>query len=162
MRRVAVHEAGHAVARLISSTRGGHVSFVTIIPRMDGSLGFVASVPLDGHVLTRRTMLEALETALAGRAAEEVVFGADDIGQERAGRATSSDLAVATRLAELVVCQSGLGDDGALHWTEHADPRPGRTDRRAARQGLQQHRRPPRVPSTAAGPDRHGWSSGRS
>ena len=118
MRRVAVHEAGHAVALLTSSTQGNDLTFVTIIPRMDGSLGFVASVPRDGHVLTRRTLIEELETALAGRAAEELVFGAQYIGAGAGGATRSSDLAVATRLATLIVCQSGLGDDNALHWTE--------------------------------------------
>ena len=122
LRRVAVHEAGHAVARLISSTGGDDLTFVTIIPRMDGSLGFVATVPRDGHVLTRRTMLEELETDLAGRAAEEIVFGADDVGAGAGGPSLGSDLAVATRLAALIVCQSGLGDDGALHWTERPTP----------------------------------------
>ena len=90
---------------------------MTIVPRMDGSLGFVATAPLDGHVLTRRTMLERLETVLAGRAAEEIVYGADEIGAGAGGYSEDSDLAVATRLAELIVCQSGLGDDDALHWT---------------------------------------------
>jgi ATP-dependent Zn protease len=118
MRRVAVHEGGHAVARLMSSTRGDDITFVTIIPRMDGSLGFVASVPSDGHVNTRRTMLEELETVLAGRAAEEVVFGPAEVGGGAGGPRPDSDLAVATRLATLIVCQSGLGDDGSLHWTE--------------------------------------------
>ncbi len=35
---------------------------------------------------------------------------------------TSSDLAVATRLATFVVCQSGLGGDGSLLWTERPTP----------------------------------------
>ena len=122
MRRTAVHEAGHAVARLISSTHGNDVTFVTIVPRMDGTLGFVASMPLDGQVSTRRTMLEELETVLGGRAAEEVVFGADGIGGGAGGESRSSDLATATRLAELYVCKSGLGDGGALHWTEQPTP----------------------------------------
>jgi AAA+ superfamily predicted ATPase len=122
MRRVAVHEAGHAVARLISSTRGDDITFVTIIPRMDGSLGFVASVPADGYVVTRRAITEQLETVLAGRAAEELVFGADDIGTGAGGPSRDSDLAVATRTATVAVCQGGLGDDGALHWTEKATP----------------------------------------
>ena len=30
-------EAGHTVARLISSTRGDDLTFVSIIPRLDGS-----------------------------------------------------------------------------------------------------------------------------
>ena len=122
IRRTAVHEAGHAMARLMSTTKGEDITFVTIIPRLDGTLGFVASVPLDGHVLTRRTMLEQLETALAGRAAEEVVYGADNIGLGAGGSSTSSDLAIATRLATLLVCQTGLGEDGGLQWTEAATP----------------------------------------
>jgi ATP-dependent Zn protease len=117
MQRVAVHEAGHTVARLISSTRGADLAFASIVPRLDGSLGFTASVPANTRVLTRRTMVEQLQTVLAGRAAEEVVFGADDIGAGAGGPSSNSDLAVATRLATLIVCQSGLGDDGLLRWT---------------------------------------------
>jgi ATP-dependent Zn protease len=117
LRRTAVHEAGHAVARLVSSTQGEDVSFVTIVPRLDGTLGFVAWVPLEGHVLTRRTMLERLETILAGRAAEEIVYGADEVGAGAGGPSERSDLAAATRWAEYIVCQSGLGEDGALYWT---------------------------------------------
>jgi AAA+ superfamily predicted ATPase len=122
IKRVAVHEAGHTVARLLSSTQGKDLTYVTIVPRMDGSLGFVATAPLDGHVLTRRTLLERLETILAGRAAEEIVFGSDDVGAGAGGSSEDSDLAVATRLAELVVCQSGLGDDDDLHWTSEPTP----------------------------------------
>ena len=92
MHRVAVHEAGHAVAQLLSSNEGGNLVFATIIPRMDGTLGFVASVPADTEVFTRRTMLERLGTILAGRAAEEIVFGADDIGAGAGGPDQSSDL----------------------------------------------------------------------
>jgi ATP-dependent Zn protease len=122
LRRTAVHEAGHAVARLLSSTEGEDITFVTIVPRLDGTLGFVATVPLDGYVLTRRTMLEKLETFLAGRAAEEIVFGADEVGAGAGGPSRDSDLAVATQLAELYVCRTGLGGDGSLHWTESATP----------------------------------------
>lgn len=117
MHRVAVHEAGHAVARLTSSTRGADLTYASIIPRLDGTLGFTASVPTNTRVLTRTTMIERLETLLGGRAAEEVVFGADDIGAGAGGPDTGSDLSVATRFATLIVCQSGLGEDGLLRWT---------------------------------------------
>jgi ATP-dependent Zn protease len=120
MHRVAVHEAGHAVTQLLSSTEGRNLVFATIIPRLDGTQGFVASVPSDTEPYTRRTMLERLGTILAGRAAEEIEFGADDIGAGAGGPQQSSDLAVATRLATLIVCQSGLGDDGGLRWTTNA------------------------------------------
>ena len=115
--RIAVHEAGHTVARLISSTQGEDLTFVSIIPRLDGSLGFTAAVPDNTRVMTRRTMLEELETVLAGRASEELAFGADDIGAGAGGTSSGCDLAVATRLATLIVCQSGFGGDGFLRWT---------------------------------------------
>ena len=118
MRRVAVHEAGHATASLLGSLRGAQLSFVTIIPRMDGSLGFVASVPSENDVLTRRTMMEQVESVLAGRAAEEIVYGAADVGLGAGGASESSDLAVATSMATMLVCQSGLGSNKALHWTK--------------------------------------------
>ena len=117
LHRVAVHEAGHTLSRLMGSSKGEDLTFVSIIPRMDGSLGFVASAPAESQVLTRRTMLEQLETALAGRAAEAVVFGRDDISTGAGGSSQQSDLAVATRTATYFVCQSGLGDDESLHWT---------------------------------------------
>jgi ATP-dependent Zn protease len=121
MRRVAVHEAGHAVAQLTSSTGGAELSFATIIPRMDGTLGFVAHVPVDTQILMGRTFIEQIETALAGRAAEELVFGADDVGTG-AGGSVGSDLEVATRLATMLVCQSGLGGSGNLQWTSSPTP----------------------------------------
>lgn len=117
LRRVAVHEAGHAVARLTNSTRGADLAFASIIPRLDGTLGFTASAPTDTRVMTRAGMVEQLETVLGGRAAEEVIFGADDIGAGAGGPGEGSDLAAATQLATLLVCQSGLGDDGMLRWT---------------------------------------------
>jgi cell division protease FtsH len=103
MYRVAVHEAGHTVARLISSTGGADLAFASIVPWLDGSLPACRGT----RVLTRSSMLEQLATVLAGRAAEEVVFGAGDIGAGAGGPTSISDLAVATRLATLIVCQSG-------------------------------------------------------
>jgi AAA+ superfamily predicted ATPase len=129
MHRVAVHEAGHAVGQLLSSTEGENLVFATIIPRLDGTLGFVASVPTDTEIFTRRTLIERLGTILAGRAAEEVVFGAADVGVGAGGPSQSSDLAVATRLATLIVCQSGLGDEGGLRWTtQPSNPQEGQID----------------------------------
>ena len=122
LRRTAVHEGGHTVARLLSSTQGEDITFVTIVPRLDGTLGFVATAPDEGVQYTRRTLLEQLETVLAGRAAEELVYGSEDIGAGSGGPSESSDLAVATRLAELIICQSGLGEDDSLHWTSEPTP----------------------------------------
>jgi ATP-dependent Zn protease len=120
--RVAAHEAGHAVARLLSSSKGEDLAFATIIPRLDGSLGYVASVPSDSNVMTRHSMVEYLGICLAGRAAEELVFGPDNIGGGAGGPSDTSDLAVATRFATQIVCQSGLGDDSSLMWTATPTP----------------------------------------
>ena len=117
MRRCAVHESGHAIAQLTNKGGDNDVALVTIIPRTDGTLGFVATVPREGNGMTRRSALERIETALAGRAAEELVYGADNVGLGAGGPSTSSDLAVATGIATLLVCQTGLGQDGGLHWT---------------------------------------------
>jgi ATP-dependent Zn protease len=117
MRRVAVHEGGHTTARLLGSRGGSELTFVTIVPRMDGSLGFVASLPREGSTLTRRQVIEEVETILSGRAAEEIVYGADDVGLGAGGLSPSSDLAIATSWATVLVCQSGLGGDKSLHWT---------------------------------------------
>jgi ATP-dependent Zn protease len=122
MRRVAVHEAGHTTARLLGIRKGADLSFITIVPRLDGSLGFVASLPREGSSATKREMMEELETILAGRAAEEIVYGESDVGLGAGGTSESSDLAVATSVATMLVCQSGLGINKALHWTKVPTP----------------------------------------
>jgi AAA+ superfamily predicted ATPase len=116
MQRVAVHESGHALAALKSESGAREVNYVSIIPRMDGSLGFTASTPPQGAVLTRPEVLDRLRTILAGRAAEEVVYGKEHISLSSGG-GDSSDLAVATRIATNVVCTSGFGGDRSLQWT---------------------------------------------
>jgi ATP-dependent Zn protease len=122
MRRVAIHEAGHTTAKLLGIRQGAEISFITIVPRTDGSLGFVASLPREGSSSTRREMIEELETILAGRAAEEIVYGEDDVGLGAGGYSDSSDLAVATSLATMLVCASGLGINKGLLWTRAATP----------------------------------------
>jgi cell division protease FtsH len=116
MRRVAVHEAGHALSSFLSDKDNTPPAYVSIIPRADGSLGFTATVPSDSMLLTRAQINSRLRTMLAGRAAEELVFGSNDVSSG-AGGGESSDLAVATRLATGAVCTSGLGPKSSLHWT---------------------------------------------
>jgi len=111
-----VHESGHALAALSSATGAREVTYVSIVPRMDGSLGFTASTPPQGAVMTRPEVLDRLRTILAGRAAEEVVYGRELVSLS-AGGGESSDLAVATRIATSVVCTSGFGGVRSLQWT---------------------------------------------
>lgn len=122
LRRTAVHEAGHALAMLLGPHAGAELTFVSIVPRLDGTLGFAATMPPDGELATRASAVHYLEMLLAGRAAEAVVFGPDLVGLGAGGPSPQSDLAVATRLATDLVCRSGLGDGGNLLWTEAPTP----------------------------------------
>ncbi len=117
--RLSVHEAGHALARCLSATRGADITFVSIVPRGDGTLGFVASAASERSLMTRREYMEQLEVVLGGRAAEELRFGEDGVTGGAGGNMPNSDLAVATRMATRLVGQYGLGADRKLLWTEN-------------------------------------------
>lgn len=120
--RLSVHEAGHALARCLSATRGADITFVSIVPRSDGTLGFVASAASDRTLMTRREYMEQLEVVLAGRAAEELRFSEDGVSGGAGGNMPNSDLAVATRMATQLVGQYGLGSDRKFMWTQTPTP----------------------------------------
>jgi ATP-dependent Zn protease len=115
MRQVAVHEAGHAIATLLSSQP--NIAFISIVPRDNGTLGYVASMPTSQQVITRKQYLERIQIVLAGRAAEELFFGQENISCGAGGESQSSDIATATKLASSLVCNLGLGTSKNLFWT---------------------------------------------
>jgi len=118
LRRVAVHEAGHAVLRLAQGESLGGIAYLSIVPRPDGSLGFMATRPNpDISVRTRTDYLSLITTILGGRAAEEVFYGSQAVGAGAGGGATS-DLARAMALALDMVCRLGLGRELRLCWRE--------------------------------------------
>jgi cell division protease FtsH len=101
-RRIAYHEGGHA---LVGWAVGSTVSVekVSIVSR-GHSLGSTWSLPLeDQRVRTRTQYGEDLATTLAGRAAEQLVFG-DPSG------ASMSDLSRAGALARHMVVELGMSD----------------------------------------------------
>lgn len=63
---------------------------------------------------TKQQMLARLDVCMAGRVAEELVFGADNVTS-----GASSDLRAATRTARLMVEQFGMSDLG--HWVLEAE-----------------------------------------
>ncbi len=74
----AYHEAGHALAtKLIAPDY--KVSKVTIIPSTKGAGGFSMSIPPDRMYQTKHEIICNVKIALAGRAAEEIIFGEDQI-----------------------------------------------------------------------------------
>lgn len=78
--RVAIHEAGHALAG--EWTEPGSVATVTITPR-GRALGYVRTHPPDDRYLYTREMIEKrMRVALAGAAAEEAVFGNRSTGAQ--------------------------------------------------------------------------------
>jgi cell division protease FtsH len=104
-RRIAHHEAGHAVAMLAVGL--GEPTSLSI-----GALGgYAESKPGEMRSLTRAHIENHLVVLLAGRASEELVFGEGSAG---AGGSEGSDLARATKLATELEVSFGLGSFGLL------------------------------------------------
>jgi len=122
MRRVAVHEAGHALIRLTGPDKGETISFLSITPRSDGTLGFVFNAPDERHTRTREELCEMVRVLFGGRAAESVVFGERDISSGSGGPSPHADLAQATRLATAMASQDGFSRQGGLVWRSDALP----------------------------------------
>ena len=114
--RVAWHEAGHALAALLAGHFPVELTLVSIVPRSDGSLGF-AGFHSEGHPgLTRAAHYEYLEILLAGRAAEEIRYGAEGVSSGAGGESGTSDLALATNHVLRLVTALGLHDGDSLRW----------------------------------------------
>ena len=74
----AYHEAGHALATKLLQPEQ-YISKVTIIPSVKGAGGFNLSIPKDSLYQSKRQILCNIQILLAGRAAEELIFGEDEI-----------------------------------------------------------------------------------
>jgi ATP-dependent Zn protease len=122
MRRVAIHEAGHALIRLTGPDKGELMSFLSITPRSDGTLGFVFNAPDERHTRTRAELNEMVRVLFGGRAAESVVFGEGAISSGSGGPSPSADLAQATRLVTAMAAQYGFSQKGGLFWRDKALP----------------------------------------
>lgn len=101
----AYHEAGHAFVSMHYSDITDPIHKATIIPR-GRALGMVQHLPVDNKVsMTLDEVRANLSVSLAGRAAEEVFFGANKITT-----GAESDIAAATRLARYSITTAGLSD----------------------------------------------------
>jgi cell division protease FtsH len=98
-RLVAVHEAGHA---LVAASYGREVERVSIVRRGTG-LGHAALARDDRQVLRRSELVERIATAMAGAAAEEVVWGEVSTGAE-------ADIEAATHLARDMAGRWGMSE----------------------------------------------------
>jgi cell division protease FtsH len=101
-RILAYHESGHA---LMSYLMGDAlpVHKVTIVSRGQ-ALGYTLNLPMEDRYLhTKEELIDMMKVFLAGRAAEQVVFG-------RVTNGAANDLEKATGLARSMVFEYGMGE----------------------------------------------------
>ena len=83
------------------------VTKITIIPRTSGALGYTMQVDEGEKMLMSRTELEnKLATLTGGRAAEELIFGPDNMTT-----GASNDIEQATKLARAMITRYGMTDE---------------------------------------------------
>ncbi|MCQ4924207.1 ATP-dependent metallopeptidase FtsH/Yme1/Tma family protein [Tissierella carlieri] len=100
----AYHEAGHAlVAKLIA--KDNRVTKVSIIPSTKGMGGFSLNIPPDKMYQTKKDILSNIMIALGGRAAEEIIFGKEEITT-----GASSDLEKATNMTLSMIGVFGMDE----------------------------------------------------
>ncbi|MFZ5968187.1 MAG: ATP-dependent metallopeptidase FtsH/Yme1/Tma family protein [Bacillota bacterium] len=100
----AYHEAGHALATKLLMPEN-RVTKVTIIPSTKGAGGFSMNIPPDRLYRTKTEMLNNIRVALAGRAAEELIFGADHVTTGAA-----NDIEKATNIALAMIKRFGMNE----------------------------------------------------
>ncbi len=112
--RVAIHEAGHALAAMLLPN-ADPVAKVSIIPR-GRALGVTETQPEEDRLNYPQDYLEdKLSVLLGGRCAERISLGSVSTG-------AADDLKQATRLARSMVSQWGMSDSiGAVSYPQHEE-----------------------------------------
>ncbi len=103
MRLVSVHETGHA---LVAAFTEGHepVNKITVVPRSHGIGGFTQYRESEEKtLLTKKDMINEIDSMLGGRAAEQVILGDISTG-------ASNDIARATELLKSMIVDYGMSD----------------------------------------------------
>jgi len=99
----AYHEGGHALVA-IYSPGAPEIRKATLIPRGD-ALGMVNYLPSDEHLVTKTELIGQMQMAMGGRAAEELIFGMDQVTT-----GASSDFKGATNIAYSMVTKLGMSE----------------------------------------------------
>lgn len=99
-KRVAYHEAGHAVVGWFLE-HADPLLKVTIIPRSKGALGFAQYLPNELSLYNKEQLLDMIKTALGGRIAEELFFDSVTTG-------ASDDINKITKIANSLVQTYGM------------------------------------------------------
>ena len=114
LRRTAIHEAGHALVRIVLARRWDAVAWVQVDARAEGGLGATFGAEVELGSVTPAELRHRLAISLAGRIAEQILTGEADAG-------SASDLAAANALALRAAREWGLSRRGALTSTEYVD-----------------------------------------
>ncbi|MFZ2406199.1 MAG: ATP-dependent zinc metalloprotease FtsH [Methylobacter sp.] len=100
-RRVAFHEAGHAMVAEHVPT-GQPVHKISIIPRGVSALGFTLQLPVEEKFLsTEGELKDQLAILMGGRMSEQIVLGSISTGAQ-------NDLEKASEIARNMVCNLGM------------------------------------------------------
>jgi cell division protease FtsH len=112
----AYHEIGHALLITLLEEHDP-LQKVTVLPR-GRAIGLTWSTPNEENGLESRAKLRAMITVkLGGRAAEEIVFGKDEVDS-----GASSDIQSLTKIARWMVAQMGMSELGLVAMdTEHQE-----------------------------------------
>ncbi len=103
-KRVAYHEAGHALVAYYSPN-AAPVSKISIIPRGKAALGYTLQLPEEErYLMTRSELLDRICVSLGGRAAERIFLGETSSGAQ-------NDLEIATEMARSMVTRFGMSDE---------------------------------------------------
>ncbi len=103
IRLVAVHETGHA---LVGAFTPGHepVNKITVVPRSHGVGGFTQyREEEEKNFITKKDIINEIDSLLGGRAAEQVVLGDVSTG-------ASNDIARATDIVKQMIMTYGMSD----------------------------------------------------
>ncbi|MCQ2299618.1 MAG: ATP-dependent zinc metalloprotease FtsH [Bacteroidales bacterium] len=100
-RTIAYHESGHASVSWLLRW-GDPLVKVTIVPR-GKALGAAWYLPEERQITTKEQMFDSMTSLMAGRAAEEVVFGKVSTG-------ALNDMERATKMAQSMVIYYGMSD----------------------------------------------------
>jgi cell division protease FtsH len=101
----AIHEVGHALMKITEFGETIPFDEITVVPR-GRALGYVKGEGNRERKLTKESLLKEIRYILGGRAAEEVIYGHDNIS---AG--ASEDIASATGIARNMVSKYGMSEE---------------------------------------------------
>jgi cell division protease FtsH len=100
---IAYHEVGHALVSALQKN-SEPVQKITIVPRTMGALGYTLQTPEEEkHLETKDELIAKINTYMAGRAAEVLVFDSATSG-------AANDIENATKIARAMVTMYGMSD----------------------------------------------------